>query len=271
MNCYSNQKVSPPVQMVFITGGTFEMGDIWNEGTKNELPVHTVTLNNFEISATGITNQQYVDYLTEALAKGEIKADSSIATGPWNGSGNYVYLKIDHSHCLISYMSGLFSVNDGKENHPVTCVSWYGATAFGFRLPTEAEWEYAARGISAGEDTMWSGTSNEKEISEYTWHFGNSDGDLEPEEVATKLPNANGLYDMSGNVLEWCSDWYMYNPRYYESSPTLNPRGPESGTKRISRGGNAFCNILIQRCSFRFATEPFATTGGHGIRIAKTP
>jgi len=261
-----------PVTMVTIPGGSFEMGDIWNAGWSNELPVHTVTLSSFAISATEITNQQYADYLTEALANGEITASSSSVTGPWEGGGSYEYLDLNGGYSQISYSGGVFTVDSGKEDHPVIEVSWYGATAFaehyGGRLPTEAEWEYAARGIAAGVDTKWSGTSSESALPDYAWYSANWDGDWEPEAVATKLPNANGLYDMSGNVWEWCSDWYSSG--YYDNSPDVDPQGPESGSSRVLRGGYYYDDAPDLRCSDRGSDDPSDTHGHIGFRISRT-
>ena len=257
-----------PIQMVTLSGGTFEMGDIWGAGSSNELPTHQVTLSSFEMSATEITNQQYAYYLTDALAEGTISVTSSSVTGSWEGN-NYEYLDLDDSDCQISYSSGQFTVDANKENYPVIEVSWYGATGFaehyGCRLPTEAEWEYASRGISAGEDHKWAGTSTESELTDYAWYYANWDGNYSGREVATKLPNGNGLYDMSGNVWEWVSDRYGS----YESGSQTDPEGPNSGSYRVLRGGVYYNVSNGLRCSYRVDDYPYNTGTNFGFRISK--
>jgi len=255
-----------PVEMVSISGGTFTMGDIWGDGYSNEQPTHQVTLSSFEISATEITNQKYADYLTEALSEGTISATSSSVTGTWEGN-SYEFLDVNDSDCHISYSGGVFAVDSGKENYPVIEVSWYGATGFaeyyGCRLPTEAEWEYAARGIASGEDHKWSGTSTESELTDYAWYYENWDGNYHGREVATKLPNGNGLYDMSGNVWEWVSDWYGS----YESGSQTNPEGPNSGSNRVVRGGSYGYDSYFLRCSNRYYYNPSNTYSFIGFRV----
>ena len=261
------------VEMVYIPGGTYEMGctpDGDGDCSSNEYPRHTVTLSPYSISAMEITNQQYADYLTLALSEGIITADSSSVTGDWNGS-SYEYLDLDDSDCEITYASGAFTVDTGKENHPVIEVSWYGATGFasyyGGRLPTEAEWEYAARG--GGQETKYSGTSNESELPDYAWYYDNWNG-ISPgtREVGTKLPNALGLYDMSGNVWEWVSDWY--DSSYYSSSPQNDPQGPDSGSFRVLRGGGWGNDANSLRCSGQSLSYPFGTGISSGFRFVST-
>jgi formylglycine-generating enzyme required for sulfatase activity len=260
---------STSFQMVSLPGGTFEMGDIWGAGSSDELPTHQVTLSSFEISATEITNQQYADYLTDALAVGSVTATSSSVTGDWEGN-NYEFLDLDDSDCQITYSGGQFIIDSGKENHPVIEVSWYGATGFaeyyGYRLPTEAEWEYASRGISAGEDNKWAGTSTESELTDYAWYYENWDGNYSGREVGTKLPNGNGLYDMSGNVWEWVSDWYGS----YSSGSQTDPQGPNSGSYRVVRGGHCTDDAYRLRCSNRDYGSPGYTNYYIGFRISRT-
>ena len=259
-------------EMVLIIGGTFEMGDIWDVGQNDEQPIHTIILDSFEISNKEITNQQYIEYLTEALSMGVIFVTATSVTGPWNGDGNYEYVDLDDSDCQITYSTGNFSVNDGGSNFPMNEVSWYGASAYaefyGYRLPAESEWEYASRDISSCDDAKWSGTSLESELAGYAWYDENWDGVWVPEDVATKLPNANGLYDMSGNVNEWCNDFY--NATYYNESPQSNPQGPSTGSTRVFRGGNFVGVSNSLRCSERDDNYPDETTVDIGFRVAKS-
>lgn len=136
----------------------------------------------------------------------------------------------------------------------------------GWRLPTEAEWEYACR---AGRTTRYSSGDDEASLEEYAWHGGNSNSIVHP--VGEKKPNAWGLYDMHGNVWEWCTDWYGAD--YYRQSPFKDPIGPSSGDWRVSRGGSwliqDYGNVL--RCAFRFnCRPPHYRANSYGFRVAKT-
>jgi formylglycine-generating enzyme required for sulfatase activity len=189
------------IRMVRIPGGTFEMGS--TDGDKDEIPVHTVTLSAFEMSATEITQGQYKAVMGK-----------------------------NPSHFT------------GDDNLPVESVSWNDAVSFcralsqktgsEFRLPTEAEWEYACR---AGTTTKYSLGDNASDLARAGWYFSNSS--LKTHPVGQKTPNAWGLYDMHGNVWEWCSDWYGN----YPSGSVTNPMGAQTGPYRVIRGGG-WCNYV---------------------------
>jgi formylglycine-generating enzyme required for sulfatase activity len=158
----------------------------------------------------------------------------------------------------------------GLPTLPATNVSWFDAVQFcerlsqkwGFpvRLPTEAEWEFAARGGLEQKLYPW-GDSPPAARPRYAdrWHDG-------PEPVAQSEPNGYGLFDMCENVHEWCSDWY--DARYYERSPAENPRGPETGTRRASRGGAWRHHIKIARCAARSSIPPEFRYADYGFRVA---
>ena len=155
------------------------------------------------------------------------------------------------------------SWNEG-DNRPVEGVSWgdcqifismlNAATGKKFRLPTEAEWEYAARGGKKSKHYQYSGSNS---VADVAWNEDNSMG--RTQDVAMKKPNELGLYDMSGNVAEWCSDWYGD----YSSAPQTNPTGPASGTNRVSRGGSSRYEADQCRCSSRrnYKDGRFASVG----------
>jgi formylglycine-generating enzyme required for sulfatase activity len=172
---------------------------------------------------------------------------------------------------IIGYNPAKFKGGDS----PVERVSWNDvqdfikklnkATGMNYRLPTEAEWEYAAR--NGGGKEKWAGADEESELGEYAWYYSNSARDG-THTVAGKEPNGLGLYDMMGNVWEWCSDWYDRN--YYENSPAKNPKGPSDGSTRVLRGG---CwrsppkhLRTVDRNDFDPSSEKFATTG---FRLAR--
>lgn len=230
-----NTKTVGGIEFVFVPGSTFEMGDLWGDGYNDEQPVHTVTVSDFWMSTYEITFVQY-DAFCEATG-----ADKPGDAG-W-----------------------------GRGNRPVIYVSWNDAVAFcawlskksgeTVRLPTEAEWEYAAR--AGGKRQKWPGTNKEDDLGAYAWYGDNSDGRTHP--VGTKKPNALGLYDMAGNAWEWCQDWY--DDDYYTRSPQKDPKGPSSGSQRVVRGGSWNYNTRFCRTTFRNRYRPDLRFSFNGFRL----
>jgi formylglycine-generating enzyme required for sulfatase activity len=226
----------PPLRdMILVKGGTFKMGCTKRqyECTDSEKPAHWVTLDDFYISRYEITNDSYCRFLNE------------IGANPGGSYYGFEYIDIGDENCKIEYKNKQFFVTKGYEKHPVVEVTWYGAKAYCHwaegRLPTEAEWEYAARGGKQQNDYFFSGNDT---IEEVAWFKGNyfstDDGQFKYRKgtipVGKKQPNALGLYDMSGNVWELCNDWF--SEEYYENSPKKNPKGPEFSHYRVKRGGS---------------------------------
>jgi len=210
-------------ETITVKGGTFSMGS--NDGNDDEKPIHTVKVGSFSISKYEITNTQYATFMNAINANA-------------NGSVNGIeYLDMDSNDIEITYTSGNFFANTEKENHPVMLVTWYGAKAYceyyGGRLPTEAEWEFAARGGNNSNGYIYAGSNILSEVAYYD--TTTVLGVINTGNVGTKNPNELGLYDMSGNVSEWTNDYYSYS--YYENSPIDNPQGPSAGTPRVTRGG----------------------------------
>ena len=228
------------MEMVRIEAGTFAMGaplslsDIF--GRPNEHPQHQVTL------SRGFYLGKYE--VTQAQWEGVTGSNPSFLIGP---------------------------------NHPVEKVSWEDVQAFVhtlntaagaslYRLPTEAEWEYAAR---AGTETLWSFGDDESQFEDHGWWAGNTNREA-TKDVGMKLANPWGLYDMYGNVWEWAQDWYGSD--YYASSPSTDPPGPASGTRRVTRGGSySNSDRLFMRSAFRTQHRPptqrNVTTGFRLLRM----
>ena len=219
-----------PFEMVEVRGGTFRMGATSEQGCDAydwEKPVHSVTLSGYYIGKTEVT---------QALWKAVMGSNPS-------------------------YFKG--------DDLPVECVSWDDCQEFirklnsltgqHFRLPTEAEWEFACRGGNNSLGYKYSGSDN---IDNVAWYDGNSGDKTHP--VATKSANELGIYDMSGNVWEWCCDWYGD----YTSGALTNPKGPESGSGRVYRGGSWFILARYCRSSFRHFNFPTGRGGSLGLRLA---
>ena len=228
---YEETAFGMSLRMVAVQGGTFMMGATEEQGDDvedDEKPVHSVTLDVFFIGAYEVTQAQWA---------------AVMGTEP-------------------SYFKG--------DDLPVENVSWNDAVSFceklsqmtgkTYRLPTEAEWEYAARGGQQVDGTKYAGSDN---IGDVAWYTSNSSSKTHP--VGTKLPNALGLYDMSGNVYEWCSGWYGSN--YYSSSPSVNPQGPSSGSNRVFRGGGWNRDAQYCRVSNRSNLTPVYRGVNLGFRV----
>lgn len=184
------------IEMVYVKGGTFQMGS--NDGDSDEKPKHSVTLSDFYIGKYEVTQKQWREIMG-------------------NNPSNF-------KNC---------------DNCPVEKVSWNDVQEFikklnqktgkNYRLPTEAEWEYAAKGGNQSKGTIYSGSNN---IDEVAWYRENSGSKTHP--AGQKKPNELGIYDMSGNVYEWCNDWYGN----YSAGSQRNPQGSSSGARRVLRGGS---------------------------------
>ncbi|MCD6506169.1 PEGA domain-containing protein [Candidatus Poribacteria bacterium] len=214
--------------MVLIPAGEFQMGDHFNEGGFDERPVHTVYLDAFYIDKYEVTNELYARFLNDI--------------GRNEDDEGHQLLDINDSDCLIEFVGGQYRPKAGYENHPVIEVSWWGAKAYaewaGKRLPTEAEWEKAARGGLVGKRYVWgdempprqlvgnfADETAKRKYPGWTIVEGYDDGYVGTAPVGSFVPNGYGLYDMAGNVWEWCADWYDEN--YYSRSPRRNPKGPD--------------------------------------------
>ena len=216
------------LKMVYVEGGTFAMGS--NSGESDEKPVHNVTLDSYYIGETEITQAQW---------RAVMGSNPSGYTG---------------------------------DNRPVENVSWHDAQEFckklseltgkRYVLPTEAQWEYAARGGNQRKRYTYSGSNNIDEVAKYDSSGGHSN-------VKSKKPNELGIYDMSGNVWEWCSDWYSSSS--YSSSSQINPQGPNSGSYRVLRGGSWYGYASDCRVALRGFSNPSRTKSYFGFRVVCLP
>jgi formylglycine-generating enzyme required for sulfatase activity len=253
--------------LVSIPGGTFQMGQTDVAG-----PIHSVTVSSFQMSETEITNAQYCTYLNAALVSGDIMATSSsvkAVKGSYNGQ-EYIYLSLNadaNNKCWITYSNNnSFSVVSGYENWPVVFVTWYGSKAFaeyfGWDLPREAEWEYACRGGNQYEYGTDDGTIS-KDKANYDWGSGSTG---HPMDVKSFPKNPFGLFDMSGNVWEWCNDWFGD----YSSSPATNPTGAKTGTSRVFRGGGwNYDNLYCRSAGYRYNLSQNSGVGYLGFRVVR--
>lgn len=247
--------------MVLIQGGSFKMGS--NYGKEDEQPQHDVSVSSFYMSRYEVTMKEF---------KAFIKATGYITTAQKIGNvWAYKDGKMEQRNNVTwEYdVSGIKYVSD-QENKPVVYVSWMDAykycqwlsstTGKTYRLPTEAEWEYASR-WNEGENAMvYSGSNN---IDEVAWSSSNSVNGIH--NVGKKKPNAAGLYDMTGNVLEWCADWY--DAGYYSHSASNDPKGPASGKTKSVRGGGWHNRAADCRNTDRHYDDPDSRLNYNGFRV----
>ena len=236
-------------RMIMVEGGSFWMG--CDSSTHNcqgdELPMHRVSLADFYISETEVTVAQFSEFIKETNYQTD--AEKNGGSYVWNGTKREKRLGVDWRCDVAGNKRPAW-----EEYHPVIHVSWNDAMAYvswlswktklPYRLPTEAEWEYAARGGNSGADSLvYAGSSVLQEVA---WFHLNADGRTHP--VKEKKSNALGLFDMNGNVWEWCSDWYHPG---YSKEDQKGPNGPPNGTDKVNRGGSwrnlgPYCNNTIR-------------------------
>lgn len=241
-----------PDNMVFVKGGSFQMGS--DDGRDNEKPIHSVTVSDFYIGKYEVTQKEW-------------KAVMGSNPSRWKGDN----LPVEK----VSWYDAVEFCNKKSEKEGLQkCYSGSGKnitcdfTKNGYRLPTEAEWEYAARGGIESENPnsrLYSGSNN---IDDVAWYDSNSG--RKTHQVGTKRQNELGIYDMTGNVWEWCWDWY--GSGYYSKSPKSNPKGADSGSYRILRGGS-WSNVLDYYCrvASRGINDPGSSGSNYGFRFLRTP
>ncbi|MFY0631968.1 MAG: SUMF1/EgtB/PvdO family nonheme iron enzyme [Flavobacteriaceae bacterium] len=234
---FKNENSKLKISTVYVEGGIFIMGKkSWNSSYK----LHEVELDSFRISKYTITNSQFTVFLNE-----------------YKNTTGYSLFKKSYLESSIDIINGRYYTKKRMEDFPVIGVTWYGAEAFanwaGGRLPTESEWEYSARGGNKSKGYKFSGSDNFKVVANCStkWSYIIGTESLMADEVGKKQPNELGIYDMSGNVSEWCSDWYdfdYYEKLYKSGKISKNPKGPKNGKRKVIRGGSFrsapdFCTV----------------------------
>jgi formylglycine-generating enzyme required for sulfatase activity/serine/threonine protein kinase len=253
-------------EMIKVDGGAFQMGSDSRDALENSRPVHTVNLGTFFISKNEITVRQFAEFITDT--KFATTADQLGYSWIYNGED---WVRAENINWTRDNYGKLISLSD--MDLPVIHVSWMDAVSYcewlskrtnqQFRLPTEAEWEYAARGGNKSRNYVFSGSNS---LDKVGWFRENSKESMR--KVGQKQGNELGIFDMSGNVMEWCQDYYSDN--YYASAKPENPAGPATGTEKVARGGSWFTQDLLCRSSFRMAYPETSTGGNIGFRICRT-
>ena len=276
----------PQEDMALIPAGSFTMGDSFSEGYSDELPTHTVVVSAFVMDRCEITKALWDTVATWAAAHG-------YDLGPDDGAGQAA----EHPVYNVSWYEAVKWANARSERDELTPCYLLGGdvyrrgqgvpdcswTADGYRLPTEAEWEKAARGGAEGRRFSWSDAdtidhtrANYRSDSRYSYDVGPTrghhpeyDGGPTPytSPVGSFAANGYGLYDMTGNVWEWCWDWYGEN--YYAFSPESDPRGPSGGIYRTGRGGYWDNVAYVGRVAYRTGDRPAVEDVDLGFRLVR--
>ena len=241
------------LDFIDVKGGSFNMGDFDHNKLKNALPVHKVILDDFQISKTMVTNSQYANFLNS------VKRDKQVIIK---------WINLNSPYCKIIKQNDYYKVKDGYQAFPVFEISWEGAMKYckwvNGRLPTEAEWEFCARNrgkkvrYPTGNDISKKDANYLVDKEDSRWHS------VVP--VMSYKPNEIGLYEMAGNLLEWCLDFYESN---YENIKKLNPSGPKTGKLKVIRGGAWCFSKTHMRTYYRGSTKPSSKNNFIGFRVVK--
>jgi formylglycine-generating enzyme required for sulfatase activity len=289
--------------MVWVEGGEFLMGDIFGDGADNERPPHSVRLDPYYIGRCEVTLAEFQEFVEE----------TGYVTSAESGSGALVFDESERKQVLKADASWRNPFHAQSSCHPVVCVSWYDAIAYcnwkseheglnkcyvgeggdvicdfdtdGYRLPTEAEWEYAARSGGKEHRYAWGNgqpfvngraAANIRDVSfrrrfphaRDVWPGGYEDGEVFTSPVGRYEPNELGIHDITGNVYEWCWDWK--SDVYYAESPRDNPRGPETGSVRACRDVGFGCPIPSISNLSRGYAKPVYRAEHVGFRLARS-
>lgn len=279
---------------VAVPGGRFAMGDPFGEGyaTDGEHPVHPVELSPFGLDATAVTNASFATFVKDSgyVTDAERWGSSAVFHLAFTGDRSDVLSSVDGAGWWLAVRGACWRHPEGpgsavgdRANHPVVHVSWTDATAYatwaGKRLPTEAEWEYGARGGLEGARFPWGDELRRGRRwplniwqGRFPTHNTAEDGFLTTAPVKSYRPNGYGLWQTVGNVWEWCADWF--SPQTYQdagSAVTTDPTGPAEGESRVMRGGSYLCHdsyCYRYRVAARSSNTPESSSGNLGFRCA---
>lgn len=247
-------RVKIPI-MVAVEGGNFIMGD--NSVKNDAYPAHKVQLNDFLIGKYEVTHAEFLRFMN--------------ATGYVIEAYLHDSIRMKKGYPQRNSVEPFRDVRANDSMRPIGNINWFDAQAYikwlnemtgkNYRLPTEAEWEYAAKGGTKSKNYPYAGSANLKEVA---WFLDNSEGTGHT--VGQKLANELGIYDMAGNAHEWCSDWYA--EQYYGSSPESNPQGPDFGNQKVIRGSSWHGKSEHMHISFRNYNFPYNNQNDYGFRLA---
>ena len=243
----SKKELLEKANMVFVQGGTFQMGSNEND---NEKPIHSVTVNDFYIGKYEVTQKEWKEIM---------------GNNPSNWKGDNLPVEKVNWYDAVKFCNkksdkeGLSRCYSGIRTN-IKC----NFNTNGYRLPTEAEWEYAARGGNKSKGYKYFGSST---LGDVAWYSSNSG--RKTHSIGGKAANNIGIYDMGGNVLEWCNDGY--SKFYYKHSPKNNPQGASSSSYRVMRGGSWYNSVYRCRVAFRYYNHPDGRYSKYGFRLARTP
>ena len=258
------------MQMVSIPAGTFQMGSV-SGGYDDELPVRQVTLSAFKMGKYQVTQEQYREvmgvnpsyfgYFSSSPAAGEVQGKRPVETVTWFDAIEFCNkLSVKEGLTPVYTITVRISTAGSITSATVT-ANWENN---GYRLPTEAQWEYACR--ATGTTTDWTFGNDQNQLTNYAWYDANANSMTH--QVGKKTENAWGLHDMHGNVGEWCWDWY--NSSYYgENDNTNNPMGPVAGSYRVLRGGDWICSAELTRSASRHFYSPDVRFNSFGFRVVR--
>jgi formylglycine-generating enzyme required for sulfatase activity len=259
---FSAYFISADDNFVFIEGGSFVMGSpVYERGRNNGERQHRVRVNSFFMAKYQITQEEYEEVMgtNPSIFKGTNLPVESVS---WYDALEYCNKRSQQEGLNPVYTIDIVRIDLNNLNSAMRWLVTWNREANGYRLPTEAEWEYAAKGGNESPgDFIFSGSNNQAEVA---WYSGTSGGTTHP--VGTKAANMLELYDMSGNVWEWCWDWYGD----YATNVRPDPMGASLGSHRVIRGGSWYDSAAYIRSAFRNSWIPSNTNISIGFRIVRT-